>query len=114
MRAGTYTHESASLRLTESELVAEALRPKLREISLLESAEPGRGHAGALMRRVMATADDHGITLMLVPEPYGDVIGACGELTADDLKAWYGRLGFTQIQAEPCVMARPPKRKLNG
>lgn len=108
MRTGTYTHESARLRLAESELVAEHLRPRLREITSLTSAERRQGHAGALMRQVMATADDHGITLLLIPEPFAD------GLDAEGLRAWYGRLGFTEIQAEPCVMARPPKRKLNA
>lgn len=109
MKTGTYAHESASLSLSESELVSEPLRAGLREISGLRSDKPGKGHAGALMRRVMATADDHGVTLMLLPEPFGDV-----PMSVDDLKAWYGRLGFKQIQAEPCVMARPPKRKLHA
>ena len=106
MRLGDYSEGFARCRVGICELVAPELRPKLREVSGLvcDAASRGKGHARALMRRVMATADDHGMTLLVVVEPFED-----GPMDKTTLKDWYARQGFRVIQGEPCVMARAPK-----
>lgn len=48
----------------------------------------GRGHGREVMRRLLAAADGEGVALWLTINPYG-------ELTFDDLDAWYRRCGFT-------------------
>lgn len=105
MRTGDYTEGPARCRVGLCELVAPALRPNLREVSGLvcDAASRGKKHATALMRQVIATADDHGMTLLVVPEPFEDE-----PMNTNTLRDWYARLGFRVIQAQPCVMARPP------
>lgn len=106
MRVGTYTEGEASAHVGVCTLVAESLRPKLREVSALlcDEAARGKGHATRLMDRLTAVADDHGITLLVTVAPFDD-----SPLDAERLAAWYARLGFKTIQQTPPVMARPPK-----
>jgi N-acetylglutamate synthase-like GNAT family acetyltransferase len=106
MKTGDYTVGYARCRVGISELVAPELRPKLREISGLvcDAASRGKGHATRVMSQVIAVADDHGMTLLVVPQPFEDE-----PMDKTTLRGWYARLGFRVIQAQPCVMARPPK-----
>ena len=105
MRTGDYTEGPARCRVGLCELVAPELRPKLREVSGLvcDASSRGKRHATALMQRLIAIANDHGMTLLVVPEPFEDE-----PMNTNTLRDWYARLGFRVIQAQPCVMARPP------
>jgi len=107
MKPATYTEGPASARVALCELVAPELRPKLREVSALvcDEAARGKGHAKALMGRLTAMADDHGMTLLVVVEPFAD-----SPMDTKTLADWYVRLGFKQIQQTPPVMARQPKQ----
>ena len=109
MRTGTYTEGLATAKVTISAAVPDHLR--VLEVSSLvcDAAARGKGHATALMRRLMAIADDHGQALLVVVEPFSD-----SPMDDADLADWYARLGFTEIQHEPCIMARAPNRTLNG
>lgn len=106
MKTGTYTEGAASALVSDCRLVAENLRPNLREVSslLCDEAARGKGHATRLMERITAVADDHKMTLLVTVEPFDD-----SPLDAERLAAWYARLGFKTIQQTPPVMARPPK-----
>jgi ribosomal protein S18 acetylase RimI-like enzyme len=106
MKTGTRTNGPASLKVSYSQMVPAPLRGAVREISALECMPEHRkdGHATALMREAMRDADAARLTLVVVVKPYGE----CA-LTSDVLSAWYGRLGFVEIQAAPCVMARSPR-----
>jgi N-acetylglutamate synthase-like GNAT family acetyltransferase len=107
MRVGEYTEGKATAWVGMCSLVAEPLRPKLREVSSLvcDEAARGKGHATRLMERLTAIADDHKMTLLVTVEPFED-----SPLDAARLAAWYARLGFKTIQQTPPVMARPPKQ----
>ena len=61
-----------------------------------------RGIAGRLLHRVTADADREGVTLYLDIAP-SDVEG----MDADQLRAWYGRHGFT---SRPGHMWRAPRQ----
>ena len=110
MKPGTIQLGPASLRLGYSGLIPGHLRGKLREISslIVDQAARGKGAASALMASVIEQADQSGVVLMVVVEPFED-----GPLDESDLRDWYSRLGFIEVQVMPCVMARPPKRTLN-
>lgn len=105
MRTGDYTEGPARCRVGLCELVAPELSPKLREVSGLvcDAASRGKRHATALMRRLISIADDHGMTLLVVVEPFENAT-----MDKSMLRDWYARLGFRVVQADPCVMARPP------
>jgi len=62
-----------------------------------------KGYATALLRDVCLDADMHAKTLLIFVRPY---IGS--EMTKQQLRAWYARLGFQAIQEQPLLMARPP------
>lgn len=47
----------------------------------------GQGYGRRLMERVLADADEFGVTLRLVINPYG-------EMTYEQLRDWYERCGF--------------------
>lgn len=67
----------------------------------------GRGHGAALLRHAVDTADARGITLALVVNPDGSP-NALGEV---ELAAWYGRYGFSRVDAESpgaILMRRQP------
>ena len=63
------------------------------EISRLESRTCQAGHGRTTMAAVVAIADGLGVTLCLWPVP-DDVVE--DSLGADDLVAWYRRLGFVE------------------
>lgn len=103
---GTRTNGPASLKVSYSQMVPPNQRGLVREVSaiLCDQASRGKGHATSLMAGVMADADAGRITLLVVVEPFADE-----PLDTPALRAWYERLGFVEIQAKPCVMARMPK-----
>lgn len=104
MTPGLRTHKQATLRVAvPSGLPPEYWEP-VREIIGVYSGARRNGHATALMHQVCAEADRATITLMITVKPFAD------EMNGDQLKRWYGRFGFIEIQAEPCLMARSPQQ----
>lgn len=101
-----YRHaEGAQARVTYSQAVPPHLRGRVREVSslMVDQAARGHGHATQLMRDLMREADDADLALLVVVEPFDD-----SPIDAVALKGWYSRMGFVEIQAEPCVMVRMP------
>lgn len=107
MKPGTVQLGAASLRLSYSQLAPSHLRGKLREVSslLVDQASRGKGCATALMREVMAQADQNGVALLVHVEPFDE-----SPMDEARLRDWYERLGFSEIQVMPCVMVRQPMR----
>lgn len=66
------------------------------------SAQRGRGHGSALLKRIIAEADEEGKTLALEPVPTGG-------LEYEDLVAWYKRHGFTESYQG--YMVRRPRKE---
>jgi len=97
---GDRSYEKARLRLVEPICVPEEMRPGMRELLSLSSADRGRGHATALMHQVCQEADDNLITLILIVDPYD------AGMDEKQLERWYTRFGFTPIQPTPLMMAR--------
>ena len=102
MHIGPRSHGAASLSIRVPTALPADLRVKCRELSMLRSAG-GNGDASALMLRVCAEADDTRTHLFLHVDPEPD-----SAIDANGLHAWYGRNGFTAIQAEPLLMLRVP------
>ena len=103
MKTGEIGMNGSSLNLSYSQAVPPHLRGKCREISSLVTDQASRGHGSAseLMREVIMQADHEGMALLVVVAPFD------GEpIDADNLRKWYARLGFVEIQHEPCVMVR--------
>ena len=108
MTPGLREFKGATLRVAVPESVPEDMRHGLRELLSVHASNPRKGQATALMHEVCAEADRSGFVLMLRPEPFGD------GMTQDMLEAFYGRFGFTRIQAEPVVlMCRDPRRHVH-
>jgi GNAT superfamily N-acetyltransferase len=71
-----------------------------------------KGIATALLKRAIADADEHGWTLRVEPEQYGDDPG--NEMPTEALKAWYRRFGFRHVDeyGPDCfIMERRPGAK---
>jgi N-acetylglutamate synthase-like GNAT family acetyltransferase len=66
-----------------------------------QPAHRKEGHASALMREVIRDADKTKTVLILSPRPFGHI----GLL---NLRSWYEKFGFVQIQQNPVLMARQP------
>lgn len=107
MPTGERTVGPAKLRVRQSNTLPQKIRANVREITDVEVpfAEQGKGYATTLMHKVCREADQHGLTLMLWPNPFGDNIN----LSRGQLIDWYARsFGFQVIQTEPVLMARMP------
>jgi hypothetical protein len=77
----------------------------LRELAELQCTQQRCGFATTLVHAVCREADQHGIVLMLAPQPFGDHIA----MSKDQLVDWYAReFGFMEFQAQPLLMARLP------
>lgn len=74
------------------------------EVSRVHVPEEDRrkGYATALLKHVCEQADGTNKTLILTVEPYEP------EMSLEQLRDWYARFGFVEIQVEPCLMARMP------
>lgn len=75
-----FRHKSASMMVTVE-------NHDQIEIYRLASRRPGNGHAGELMRSVLAMFPGKWISLKV--GPYGDK-----HMNSDQLRAFYGRCGF--------------------
>lgn len=67
----------------------------------------GKGIMRALMGQCLCDADLQNVTLYLGINPYGD-------LTYDQLEAWYMRLGFVPHKTETGWYVRSPRTPLEG
>lgn len=103
MTPGLRTHKQASLRVAMATVDVEPeLLETLREIQSVQSGDRGKGHAAALLHQVTAEADRAWISLLITVKAFAD------GMTDDQLKRFYGKFGFMEIQAEPCLMFRAP------
>lgn len=98
MNVGAREHKSASLQLCMAQGLPDEMQPLTREILSVQSTNPRKGHATALLWEVCNEADKWWITLIVQPRKFADGM--------DDakLESWYGRFGFERIQDEPCVL----------
>ena len=97
---------AASCRVRKSLAFPAHIRDGIREVTKVHVPlhERRKGYADELLRQVCAEADKERIILALWPEPFGG-----GEMTREQLVAWYARHGFEAIQPEPVLMARKPQ-----
>ncbi len=104
MDIGIRTYKQASLRVAAADGLPEEMRALVREILSVQSANPRKGDATALMHQTCAEADKYWFTLLVQVKPFDD------GMSMEQLQKWYGRFGFVKVQDEPCVlMARNPK-----
>jgi GNAT superfamily N-acetyltransferase len=105
MKPGRRELASASLVVSISTAVPEAMRAGTREIShvFVPPEDRGKRLATALMNFICQEADANRITLLLTVRPYGE-----SGPDEDRLKAWYEKFGFAELQDSPlgALMAR--------
>lgn len=105
MNYGQRTYKQASLTVAEPTGLPEDMRQEFAEILAVRSQNPRKGHATALMHMVCTEADLAGKLLMLKVQAFDD-----GAMSDDQLRKWYSRFGFVEVQQEPAVlMARAPE-----
>lgn len=101
---GLHTHKGASLRIVQPELPDEAsdtVRATVLEVVGVQSDNPRKGHATALMYQVTTEADREAKVLMLMVTE-----------NAEKLVKWYQRFGFLPTKDDlntPVVMVRAPE-----
>lgn len=106
MEVGLREYKQATLRVAIAEGLPEEMREQVREILSVQSSNPRKGHATALMWQTCAEADKYWITLMVHVQPFDDEPDSPSK---DQLERWYGRFGFVRFQGDPLLMARSPK-----
>lgn len=104
MQPGLRRHKSASLRVSIAQALPVEMWEQTRELIAVQSGNRGRGEASALLHQVCAEADRAWLTLILKPEPFAP------GLEQAQLEKFYSRFGFVEIQHEPCLMSRAPRR----
>ena len=96
----------ASCRVGHADIGLRAdLADNLREVTHVYVPEEKRkqGHGTALMNYLTYAADKHEVALLVE-------VKSEGEMTSDQLEAFYARHGFVRFQAEPEVlMVRVPQ-----
>ena len=105
MVPGSRHYESASLTVALPEAVPEHMVAQIRELLSITTpaADRRKGYASRLLREVVMEADSSSTVLLLWVRPFGD-------MTGDQLQAWYRKFGFEVIQQHPAVlMARKPR-----
>lgn len=100
---GLRGHNGATLRLAIATGLPKHMQGKVREVVSFQSEHEGQGHASELLKQVCEEADTSAMTLMVSVEPFGDE-----KLDTEQLKVWYAKHGFIEIQVTPCLMARMP------
>lgn len=103
MTPGIRLHKQASLRVAIAEGWPVEIQDQVREIVSIQSTNPRKGHATALLHQVCAEADKWWITLLVQVAPFND------GMTLEQLEKWYCRFGFLRIQDDPMLMARSPQ-----
>lgn len=99
---GTVELGPASAELSINGSVRPHLRDRVRDLSHINVPEDKRrqGHATRLLEAICEQADVNQVALLLE-------VKSDGEMTNEELKAWYAKHGFLDLQAEPCLMVRP-------
>lgn len=108
MKPGTVELDGCSLQLSYSQIVKPNQRGLLLEITnlLTQPSKRRNNCATHLMREVCDQADQHGITLMLMPQADGN-----DGPNSDTLEAWYSReFDFKRLQSDSNLMIRLPSR----
>ena len=103
MTPGLRTHKAASLRVAIAEGLPSEMWDVTREIVSVQSTNPRKGDATTLMWSVCAEADRELKTLIIQVRPFSQ------GMNDDQLKKFYSKFGFEEIQADPCLMARSPE-----
>lgn len=98
-------HETATCRISVCTAIPQHMQGQTRELTKLHVPVEDRrkGYATALMHLACSQADQTNITLILWVNPFGDM-----DLSKTQLRDWYARFGFIEIQEDPCLMARMP------
>ena len=101
-----YSHKCSATKLAVVDLYY-AVEMQMWVISRINTPAPfrRRGIAARLMEEVLEDADNEEVWLALWINAYGD-------MTHDQLRDWYGRLGFESSSGhedEECL-ARPPQK----
>ncbi len=104
MNPGLRAYRQASLRVAVPDGLPEDMRDDIREIVAVHSDAPRKGHATALLHQVCAEADHDRKTLLIHVQPFDD------GMSAEQLRKWYARFGFIEVQTNPCLMARSPEK----
>ena len=79
------------------------MRGEIREILSVQSGNPRKGQASALMAKVCKEADKEWMTLMVQVYAFDD------GMSDEQLRKWYERFGFEKVQDGPCLMVRSPR-----
>ena len=112
-RPGLKASDGASVGVRYPSFLDGADRLGAREIHSLHTDidKRRRGHATALMSRVLAAMDRENLVAILVVGPYG--VETTDRMDAAALAEWYARgFGFMTIQRQPAwMMARIPGAK---
>lgn len=103
MNPGLRYYKRASCRIAIPEGLPVEFQDQVREVLSVASDDKRGGQASALMYQICTEADFAWITLMLHVKPFADGMGD------EQLKSWYGKFGFVEIQADPLLMARSPQ-----
>lgn len=107
MPPGPRAHRQASLRVAVTEGVPSEMQAQIRELISLQSGNPRKGDATALMHAVCTEADFAWLTLLVHAEPFAP------GMTQDRLEHFYGKFNFVIVQRKPVVlMARSPQKPL--
>ena len=107
MDVGLREYKQSSLRVAIPTGLPEHMQPHMRELLSIQSGNPRKGHATGLMYQVCQEADDACKTLIIHVEPFDE------GMTQEQLKKWYEKFGFVEIQTDPVLMmARQVQRNL--
>lgn len=101
----TFKSDSASAQLV-------MISSEYAKILAVRSEDRGRGHANALMQKIVEYADDNNLTLTLTVRAYG---GPRGILSNKELESFYGKFGFERIflYSRPVEMMRLPSQEIH-
>jgi len=115
VEVGLREYKAASLRIAIAECLPEHMRALVREIVSVQSTNPRKGDATALMWQTCAEADKWWFSLLVHVKPFDD------GMSMEQLLHWYAKFGFVKIQdaaddGTPAVLMvrnpQPPKIQL--
>jgi GNAT superfamily N-acetyltransferase len=105
---GEREFNGARCELVVCAALPERMQSRTRELIALEVPADARrrGMGRELMERVTSEADEHDITLIVMPKPFGEL----QTMNTHQLTHWYcRRFGFVAFQASPVILlARMP------
>lgn len=100
MRPGLRILNSACLMVSMTNAVPANMRENVRElIAFTVDREDRRKKLGTLLLNLVCQeADANKITLILTAAPPPELVGVEGQMSEEQLVAWYTRFGFTMLQ----------------